>query len=101
MPSWIPVGLAQGESPEQLHARSGPPSVSLEARAIRRQQALGHRRFNSLVSLENKTKQAFSLGFLTVRLSLCVFSMLMCPVSPGERHCGLQSPTLLVLGNVF
>ena len=62
---------------------------------------LGHRRFNSLVSLENKTKQAFSLGFLTVRLSLCVFSMLMCPVSPGERHCGLQSPTLLVLGNVF
>ena len=32
--------------------------------------------------------------------SLCL-SMLMCPVSPGEGHCGPQSPTLLVLGNVF
>lgn len=64
MPSWIPVGLAQGESPGQLHARSGPRSVSSEARAIRRQQALGHRRFNSLVSLESKTKQAPSWVFL-------------------------------------
>ena len=80
MPSWIPVGLAQGESPGQLHARSGPRSVSSEARAIRRQQALGHRRFNSLMSLGNKTKQAPSLDFLSIRLSLCVFSMLMHPV---------------------
>ena len=32
------------------------------------------------MSLENETKQAPSLGFLSVRLSLCVFSMLMCPV---------------------
>lgn len=41
---------------------------------------LGHRRLNSLVSLENKTEQAPSLSFISVRLSLCVFSMLMCPV---------------------
>ena len=96
MPSWIPIGLTRGG---QLHARSGPPSVSPEARAIRRQQALGHRMFNRLVSLENKAG-AFT-GFLSVRLSVCVSSVLMCPGSPGEGHGGQQAPNLLVLGNVF
>ena len=48
-----------------------------------------------------QNKAGTFMGFLSVRLSLCIFSMLMCPGSPGEGHCGQQSPNLLVLGNVF